>query len=168
MLLGFSSLSSPRHPSLYGTIYPVLAVEAGKNLNEPSSIASIPVDLRRYDAIFRGVLGADAMFALATADRSSDVFSLSGSYRLRLPAFDEPFVEMQHQVTVVSLTSKPRSWVQANVNYAPWRFKYLSLNARYEYGELPPLFPLVNHQFTIGFTLQAVQTGKPGLVSVPQ
>jgi hypothetical protein len=168
MLLGFSSFSSAKYPSLYRTIYPVTAIEAGENLNKPTSIASVPVDLRRYNSIFRGVLGADALIAIASDDRSSDVFSLGGSYRLRLPAFDEPSVEMRHQLTTVALTSKPRNWIQANANFAPWRFKYLSLNARYEYGALPPLFPLVNHQFTIGFTLQAVQTGKPGLVSAPQ
>jgi hypothetical protein len=168
LLFGFSSISSPRHASLYGTIYPVLAVEAGKNLNKPGAIAMTPVDLSHYNAIFRGVLGSDAVFALATADRSTDVFSVSGSYRVRLPAFDEPFVESLHQVTTVSLTTKARNWVQANVNYAPWKFKYLSLNAKYEYGELPPLFTLVDHQFTVGFTLQAVQSGKPGLVSAAQ
>jgi hypothetical protein len=168
LLLGFRSISSPKHPSLYGTIYPVLALEAGKNLNKPSTIAMTAVDLSRYNAIFRGVIGSDAVFAVASADRSADVFSISGSYRVRLPAFDEPFVETLHQATTVSLTTKPRNWVQANVNYAPWRFKYLSLNAKYEYGELPPLFMLVNHQITLGFTLKAVQSGKPGLVSAAQ
>ncbi len=168
LLLGFSSISSPKHRSLYGTIYPLLALEAGKNLNKPSMIAMTAVDLSHYNAIFRGVLGSDAVFAVASADRSADVFSISGSYRVRLPAFDEPFVETLHQATTVSLTTKARNWVQANVNYAPWRFKYLSLNAKYEYGELPPLFVLVNHQFTLGLTLQAVQSGKPGLVSAAQ
>ena len=168
MLLGFSSISSPRHPSLYGTIYPVFALEAGKNLNKPSTIAMTAVDLSQYNAIFRGVVGSDAVFAVASTDRSADVFSVSASYRVRLPAFDEPFVETLHQVTTVSLTTKPRNWIQANVNYAPWKFKYLSLNAKYEYGELPPLFILVDHQFTVGFTLQAVQSQKPGLVSAAQ
>jgi hypothetical protein len=168
VLFGFSSISSPKHPSLYGTIYPVLAVEAGKNLNKPSMIASTAVDLSHYNAIFRGVAGSDAVFAKASADRSADVFSVSSSYRVRLPAFDEPYVETLHQVTHVSMTTKPRNWIQANVSYAPWRFKYLSLTAKYEYGELPPLFMLVDHQFTIGFTLQAVQSGKPGLVSAAQ
>lgn len=168
VLLGFSSLSSAKHPSLYGTIYPVLAIEAGKNLNKPSALDGVPIDLSRYNGIFRGVLGSDALFALASADRTADIFSLSGSYRVRLPAFDEPFISTRHQITTVSLTSKARPWVQANLNYAPWHFKYLSLNARYEYGELPPLFTLVDHQFTVGFTLQAVQTGKPGLVSAAQ
>jgi hypothetical protein len=168
LLFGFSSISSPKHPSLYGTIYPVLALEAGKNLNKPNTIAMTAVDLSHYNAIFRGVVGSDAVFAVASADRSADVFSVSGSYRVRLPASDEPFVETLHQVTTVSLTTKARNWIQANVNYAPWGFKYLSLTAKYEYGELPPLFSLVDHQFTIGFTLQAVQSGKPGLVSAAQ
>jgi hypothetical protein len=168
LLFGFSSISSSKHPSLYGTIYPVLAVEAGKNLNKPSTIAMTPIDLSHYNAILRGVLGLDAVFAVASQDRSSDVFSVSGSYRARMPAFDEPYVETLHQVTRVSMTTKPRNWIQANVSYVPWGFKYLSLTAKYEYGELPPLFTLVDHQFTVGFTLQAVQSGKPGLVSAAQ
>ena len=168
LLFGFSSISSPKHPSLYGTIYPVVALEVGKNLNKPSTIAMTAVDLSHYNAIFRGVVGSDAVFAVASQDRSADVFSVSGSYRVRLPAFDEPFVETLHQVTTVSMTTKARNWIQANVNYAPWKFKYLSLTAKYEYGELPPLFTLVDHQFTIGFTLQAVQSQKPGLVSAAQ
>ena len=168
LLLGFSSISSPKHPSLYGTIYPVLGLEAGKNLNKPGMIAMTAVDLSHYDAILRGVAGSDAVFAVASADRSADVFSISGTYRVRLPAFDEPFVETLHHATTVSLTTKARNWVQASVNYAPWRFKYLSLNAKYEYGELPPLFTLIDHQFTVGFTLQAVQSGKPGLISAAQ
>jgi hypothetical protein len=168
LLFGFSSISSPKHPSLYGTIYPVIALEAGKNLNKPSTIAMTAVDLSHYNAIFRGVVGSDAVFAVASADRSSDVFSVSGSYRVRLPAFDEPYVETLHQVTTVSMTAKARNWIEANVSYAPWRFKYLSFTAKYEYGELPPLFTLVDHQFTVGFTLQAVQSGKPGLVSAAQ
>jgi hypothetical protein len=168
LLFGFSSILSPKHPSLYGTIYPVLALEAGKNLNKPNMIAMTAVDLTHYNAIFRGVIGSDAVFAVASQDRSADVFSVSGSYRIRLPAFDEPFVETLHQLTTVSMTTKARNWIEAGVNYAPWAFKYLSLTAKYEYGELPPLFTLVNHQFTIGFTLQAVQSRKPGLVSATQ
>ncbi|MGA7110228.1 MAG: hypothetical protein WBY75_20935 [Terracidiphilus sp.] len=168
LLLGFSSISSAKHPSLYGTIYPVLALEAGKNLNKPNTIAMTAVDLSHYNAILRGVVGSDAVFAVASQDRSADVFSVSASYRVRLPAFDEPFVETLHQVTTVSMTTKARNWIQANVNYAPWKFKYLSLTAKYEYGELPPLFTLVNHQFTIGFTLQAVQSRNPGLVAAAQ
>lgn len=168
LLFGLRSISSPKHPSLYGTIYPVIALEAGKNLNKPATIAGSPVDLSRYNGILRGVLGTDAVFAVASEDRASDVFSVSGTYRVRLPAFDEPYVETLHQVTTVSMTTKARNWIEANVSYAPWRFKYLSLTAKYEYGELPPLFTLVDHQFTIGFTLQAVQSGKPGLVSAAQ
>ncbi len=168
LLVGFGAISSPRHPSLYATIYPVVAIEAGKNLNKPRNFASTALDLSRYNAIFRGVVGSEALFAVASEDRTSDVFSLGGRYRVRLPAFDEPFIQTIHQVTTGSMTTKPRNWLEAYVSYAPWKFKYLSLNAKYEYGELPPLFALVNHQFTIGFTLQAIQSGKPGLVSAVQ
>jgi hypothetical protein len=89
-----------------------------------------------------------------------NTFSLTGSYRVRLPAFEEPEVRTLHQVTTVDLTTKARHWVEADANYAPWSFKFLAITAKYQYGELPPLFKLVDHCFTLGLTLQASQPHK--------
>ncbi len=149
--------------SFYATLYPLLGVETGRNLNRPSEVDKTPVDLSRFKGIFRGMVGADASIGLASEDQKTDIFTITGSYRVRLPAIDEPFVKTIHQVTTVDLTTKARHWVEVDVTSSPWNWKYFALNAKYQYGELPPLFSFVDHKFSIGFTLQAVQSRKPKL-----
>ncbi len=149
--------------SLYATLYPVLGLETGRNLNRPSEVDKTAVDLTQYRGIFRGIVGTDAAFGMASEDRKTDIFSITGSYRVRLPAIDEPFVKTIHQVTTVNLTTKARHWVEVDITSSPWNWKYFALNAKYEYGSLPPLFTFVDHKFSVGFTLQAVQTRKPKL-----
>jgi hypothetical protein len=147
--------------SFYATLYPVLGLEAGRNLNSPSEVDKTPVDFSHYKGIVRGILGTDAAMGVASNDRKSDIFSITASYRVRLPAMDEPFIKTIHQVTTIDLNTKARHWVEVDINSSPWAWKYFALNAKYQYGELPPLFSLVDHKFSIGFTLQAVQTSKP-------
>lgn len=151
--------------SFYLTLYPALGIETGRNLNRPSAVDLVPVDLSRYKGIFRGILGADSSIGVASEDRTTDIFTITGSYRVRFPAIDEPFVKTLHQVTTVDLTTKARHWVEVDITSSPWNWKYLALNATYQYGSLPPLFALVDHKFSIGFTLQAVQTRKPKLAT---
>jgi hypothetical protein len=160
VLFALIPFSAKGHPT-YGTLYPVMAIEAGKNLNKPSELDGVSVDLSHYNAIFRGVLGADGKVARASQDRTVDVVSLSASYRVRLPAFDEPFIETVHQVTTASLTTKARHWIEADASVSPWSFKYLAITAKYQYGVLPPSFSLVDHSFSLGLTLTAIQSKKP-------
>lgn len=148
------------HPSVYGTLYPFFAFEGGENLIKPTTIDKIAVNWSNYGAIVRGVSGADAALVKVSSDKKGNSFSLTGTYRVRLPAFDEPEVRTLHEITTVRLDSKARHWVEADINAAPWSFKYLTITGKYQYGELPPLFQLVDHSFTIGFTLQAVQANK--------
>ena len=150
------------HSSLYGTLYPFLGMEAGRNLNRPRVVEMIPVDLSHYQGIVRGYMGVDATLAMASASRQSNIFAITGTYRVRIPAIDEPFFETLHQVTTVSLTTKARHWIEADLSYTLPSWKYLALSGQYQYGELPPFFPFVNHKFTIGFTIQAVQSKAPG------
>lgn len=152
---------SQAHKSLYATLYPLLGFEAGHNLNKPSQINGAPVNFANYNGIFRGLAGGDLTVAVASPDRTANVFAVTGSYRVRLPAMDEPFEKSIHQITTVDLTTKARNWVEGDLNYAPWAFKYLSLNLKYQYGSLPPMFNLVDHKVTVGLTLQAVQSRKP-------
>ena len=149
------------HKSAFVTLYPLLGFEAGHNLNKPTQISSVPVDLSNYNGIFRGLAGGDAVFGVASPDRTTNVFAITTTYRVRLPALDEPFEKTLHQITTVDLTTKARNWIQVEVTYAPWAFKYVALDAKYQYGSLPPLFNLVDHKFTLGLTLQAVQSRKP-------
>ena len=105
MTVGFKPWSGARN---YATFYPVFGFEAGRNLNRPHEIDEVPVDLSNYKGIFRGVVGADAVFARTDEDNDGNVFSITGSYKVRLPATDEPFVKTEHQVTTISLTTKSR------------------------------------------------------------
>lgn len=158
-----NSWQPKKHPSLYATLYPYMGFEAGENLSKPTVIEKVPVNLANYNAILRGVLGADAAFGTATADGKGGMvstFSLTGSYRVRLPAFDEPEVRTLHELTTIDLTTKARHWFEGDINYAPWSFKYLAITGKYQYGELPPLFKLVDHSFTLGLTLQGSQANK--------
>ena len=86
---------------------------------------------------------------------------------MRLPAFDEPFIKTTDSVTTVSLTTKPRHWVELDLSYSPFAFKYIAFTAQYQYGDLPPVFTLVDHKVSVGLTLKAAQSSKaavgPGL-----
>jgi hypothetical protein len=147
----------------YYFLYPTLGLEVGKNLNRPSTLAGTPVDLSHFNAIVRGLLGADAGFARTTPDQSSDQFSFVGHYRVRLPAFDEPFINTAHGVTAVGLTAKSRNWVEVDLDYTPEAFKYFGLNVKYQFGSLPPLFSFVDHKVSVGVTFKAYQTSKPSI-----
>ena len=151
--------------SVYATIYPVLSFEGGKNLNRPGTLAKTPIDLSRYNAIARGVVGAEGTLGFVSADRKTDNVTLTASYRARIPMFDEPFIMTQHGITTVSLTTKTRNWVEVVLNISPSSFKYLALTVQYQYGELPPVFNFVDHKVSVGLTLKAVQTNKPTLPS---
>jgi hypothetical protein len=109
----FVPIKKDENSRAYGTVFPVFGIEAGKNLSKPQTIAKTPVDLSHYDAIVRGYTGIDAAFGYMSKDNKTDDLTISGSYRVRLPAFDEPFVDTLHQVTTVSLTTKSRNWFEA-------------------------------------------------------
>lgn len=165
-LFALRPFTAPGHLT-YGTLYPVMGMEVGKNLNRPRELDSIPVDLSHYNAIVRGVLGANASIARKSSDKSTDVLSLVGTYRVRLPVHDEPLVKTLHQVTTVELTTRARHWIEVDGSVTPWSFKYLALTAKYQYGELPPAFNFVDHSFTLGLTLKAVQSNKPNVGTAP-
>jgi hypothetical protein len=150
---------SNRH--MYGTLYPFAGIEAGRNLNRPHMIDMTPVDLSHYKGIVRGYTGADAALAVVDPnDVTTTLFSITGTYRVRFPTIDEPFIETLHQATTIDMTTKVRHWIEADVNYVIPTWKYLSISATYQYGELPPIFTLTDHRFTIGLKVQAVQTMK--------
>jgi hypothetical protein len=149
--------------SAFFALYPALGLEGGHNLKPPGSLQGAPVDLSHYAGIFRGVAGADAIFAIAAADRMSSLFSITGTYRVRLPVTDEPFVESLHGQTVVDLTTKARHWVEVDVIYSPPRWQFLGLTAKYQFGSLPPIFSFVDQQVSLGLLFQAKQTRKPTL-----
>jgi hypothetical protein len=168
----FKPIRGEKHPRYYATFFPMMGIEAGKNLNKPATVDKAPANLSHYDVILRGYTGVDVAFGVMSNDKSAttpatDALTITGSYRVRLPTFDEPFVQTKHQVTTVTETTKARNWFEGNINYAPWSFKYLTLTAKYQYGELPPMFNFVDHAFTFGITFHAVQSNKPSPLTTP-
>jgi hypothetical protein len=162
---GFLSTFALRRKQLtqssFFVLHPALGLEAGHNLNAPNSLEGTPVDLSHYGGIFRGVAGADATLGVVGKGKGkANIFSVTGTYRVRLPAMDEPFVETRHGQTLVDLTTKARHWVEVDVVYSPPDWKYFGLTAKYQYGSLPPIFSFVDQQATIGLLFQA-QTLKP-------
>jgi hypothetical protein len=153
---------------VYATLYPVLSFEGGKNLNRPAMLSMTPIDLSHYNGIARGVVGADATLGFVSKDKKTDIVNLAASYRARIPIFNEPFIETEHGVTDVSLTTKTRNWIEIDLKFAPAAFKYLSLTAQYQYGSLPPVFNFVDHKVSLGLTFTAVQSNKPTLPSAVQ
>jgi hypothetical protein len=146
--------------SVFATLYPYFALETGENMSKPSVVEKVPVNFSDYNAIVREVLGADAVYAVESSDRKGTTFSITGAYRARIPEYAEPQIRTFHEKTTVTLGTNTRHWFEGDLNFSPWSFKYLAINGKYQYGELPPLFKLVDHSFTIGFTLQANQTRK--------
>lgn len=127
---------------LYGTLYPLVGIEAGHKLNKPAMIDGAAVNLSNYNAILRGVGGANASFARKSKDHKSDIWSLTASYLVCIPAMDELLVKTIHEVTSAQLTSRARHWLEVDGNISPWSFKYLAVTAKYQYGDLPPAFRL--------------------------
>jgi hypothetical protein len=141
--------------ALTGDLY--FGIEAGHNLDKPNVLDSVAVDLSHYNGIFRGVFGSDATFAVESADWTTVVFSLIGTYRVRIPTMDEPFVTDLHGNKEVGLSTKARNWVDITATYNPFHWKYFSFQAEYKYGEKPPVFSFVDHSVTVGINLSAIQ-----------
>lgn len=160
------SFTKPGHRT-YGTLHPLLGMEVGHNLNKPREFDSVPIDLSHYNAIVRGIGGANASFAHKSQDATADVWSVTASYVVRIPATDEPLVKTLHQTTTAELTDRARHWVEVDGNLSPWSFRYLSITAKYQYGSLPPAFNFVDHSFSIGLTLKASQANKPNAAGPP-
>jgi hypothetical protein len=135
-----------------------LGLEAGHNLKKPTALDGVPVDLSHYSTILRGVPGADVNFSVESADWTTVVFSVGAVYRVRLPAFDEPFITDYHRQKAVGLNTKARNWVDVTATYNPFHWRYFSFQTEYKYGSLPPIFSLVDHSVTVGINLSAIQT----------
>jgi hypothetical protein len=141
-------------------LYPTAGYEGGHNLNQPATLFKEKVDLSDWNGISRGVWGMTGeYYAGSNADAGAYVFTVSASYQSRILFEPEPFVTVADikgtAVDSVSLSkgTRPNATVQAT-----WNFNtYVGLTFQYKYGSLPPLFQFVDHQATIGLTLQAKQ-----------
>jgi len=79
-------------------------------------------------------------------------FTLHGQQVLRLPLEQEPFQAAGINGGNVFLTSKPRHWSLVETNWMLAKGAGISLT--YKRGSLPPGFEFVDHQLTLGFSVQ--------------
>jgi hypothetical protein len=121
--------------------------EAGQSLTR-----TIHKTLQTSDSqpIARLIFDFDIYKAFYSKNRT--VFFLHGQQVLRLPFTQEPFLDPSVNDGNKFLTSKPRHWslIEANWMLA----KGAGLTLTYKRGSLPPGFEFVDHQLTLGFSVQ--------------
>jgi hypothetical protein len=67
----------------------------------------------------------------------------------------KPGVADGERAAVTTVNRDVRSHAEAELD---WNLmKYTSVSVKYQYGAVPPLFQLVDHQVTVGITLKAAQ-----------
>jgi len=116
-------------------------VEVGENYQNVLSKDGSGSVLRTYGALrYRQELGS-----------SKWVFSASYQYRALLR--DEVFGEEMGGEIVRRLTSKPRDFVDATVDFSPT--EYLSIRPGYKRGSLPPAFTFVDSEFSLSLVFSA-------------
>jgi hypothetical protein len=80
------------------------------------------------------------------------VLSLHGQQVLRLPLLGEPFQDADVNDGTKFLTTKPRHWSLIEANWLLAKGAGISLT--YKRGSLPPGFEFVDHQVTLGLSVQ--------------
>jgi len=134
---------------------PILGVELGNNFS----------NLLRSDGqglLFRALVGADATYNYKPKLLFFQGFSITSSYRLRLPAVDEIFTTVSQSpktnqaVDNPALTTKPRHSVQSELDL--FLTKAFALTITHQYGDLPPVFRLVDQKVSIGLTFMLSQS----------
>jgi hypothetical protein len=144
------------------SFYPMGGYELGHAVRKPSKISDREVDLSDWNGIVRGLLGITGRWTLFKAKPTDDDWykvTVSATYTGRFLAQPEPFVKPSvvdgERVAVTTVNKDVRNHAEAALD---WNLmKYTSVSLKYQYGAVPPLFPLVDHQLTLGITLKAAQ-----------
>jgi hypothetical protein len=142
------------------TFYPSAGYEIGHSIVKPATVKDQPVDLADWNAIARGLVGASARWTLFKASPTEDdwyIVTVWGSYTARIPFAGEPMGKTgtvgSARAVVTTVNKDVRQYAQAELDWTPLKFTSIAL--KYQYGALPPLFQLVDHQFTLGVTFKA-------------
>jgi hypothetical protein len=144
------------------TIYPRFGYEIGHSIRKPAKIGEQSVDLSDWNTIARATAGIAGQWTLFKSDLTPDDLyhvTVGAAYIARFLGRAEPFVEGAiangERVDVITVGRNTRHHAEAEAN---WNFmKYASLSLKYKYGSQPPLFKLVDHQWTLGVTVKAAQ-----------
>jgi hypothetical protein len=144
------------------TVFPIAGYEIGHAIKKPAQIKERDVDLKDWNGIVRGLLGVKAQWTLFRAKPTDDdwyIVTVSASYTGRFLAKPEPFVKPGvvdgERAAITEVNKDVRHHAEAELD---WNImKYTSLSVKYQYGAVPPLFQLVDHQVTVGITLKQAQ-----------
>jgi hypothetical protein len=141
---------------------PSIGYELGHALWKPEEVANRAVDLSKWNAIARAVLGGSMQLYFFKAEPTEDDWyhvTFEVNYTGRVPFASEPFVEpalvegKREAVTTVKKNVRHNVELSANWN----AMKFVGVQVQYKYGALPPLFQLVDHQVVMGITVKAAR-----------
>lgn len=144
------------------SFYPMAGYEFGHTVRKPSTISDQAVDLADWNWIVRGLLGITGRWTLFKEKPTDDDWykvTVSANYTARFLGQPEPFpkpgVVDGARAVVTTVNKDVRHHAEAALD---WNLmKYTSVSLKYQYGSVPPLFQLVDHQWTLGITLKAAQ-----------
>lgn len=122
---------------------PYWGSELGRNVNSP-------VPAAENKSIARLMAGTTMNVVFPFQKNHLDILVLEASYIRRWPLREEVTFTKDNTGLLVSLSigKSPRDFVEAKLNF---KFnKFLGAYAGYEYGELPPLYKLVDNRFRAG------------------
>jgi hypothetical protein len=130
-------------------VRPFVGAELGKNLKSPVAEADGGGIARLYVGTTLNL-----RFPLKSMGKDS-ALSLEANYERRWPLKREVSFEENDDGTLKAVTfgTNPRDWVDAKFIF---KFnKFFGPFVGYQYGEQPPSFKLVDHQFKAGFIISA-------------
>jgi len=133
---------------------PMIGFETGLNLKAQAA-GTYPA------AILRANFGMHVGMNIFQAKKPKPLFSIESDYILRVLLNPEPTytTDSKGNYVLVSVGTQPRYDVTVKLNYN--LTNYVALSIGYEYGQLPPVYTLVDNKYTFGITFKGQLQYKP-------
>jgi hypothetical protein len=152
-------LTLPTFPSngrLLIYLQPLTGFEAGDYAVPPGPLdyATTPKSSLDVGSIFRPFVGA-SLYINFLNSKAKTVFSLQTDYVRRWPIEPEPIFSENStgKLILVGIGTQPRDYVITKIvrNLG----SYFNVSLQHEYGQLPPMYTLVDHKYGVALTYQA-------------
>lgn len=139
--------------SLAVGMIPYLGFEAGSNLSNS-------LNKNGSGGVFRGLAGSSFDASISPNLPFLSKISLSATYAVRIPALPEVFTPTTlnnkgQTVDVPVLSTQARHHVTDELDFT--FSKPFAFTIKHEYGEVPPVFRVVDHKVSIGLTVMIQQ-----------
>jgi hypothetical protein len=127
------------------------AVEIGHRLE------TLP--LQGTEANITRLLFGSNIYVYTLSETTGRKLMVTGQYRVRLPHVAEPygFKDASNTFTL-TFDRRPRHYTGVDLDYLVT--PGLALSVKYKWGSLPPLFPKITNQVSIGLSLMVKQNGQ--------